>query len=370
MERRYKFIGLFIALAIFFSVLIFSPVFHTGFYVSEESEYDNLDKTWNFSNPENYSYNSSEISLAEGGASLKQIVTVFNWTEVSTLDYNLSSAFYNSKDKTNKIDSLGNGHIKPSSNKILDISFENELTNGDIINIYILSSSSGEIYICKAGSLCNFAEYGSVSHDGNEGFYNITISGLTDPTDSFRLVANKIKIDFIKALDINVTNHSFVNVTYPASSTIETEDIVDLKNIDSLEFLSSLNNQSINYSYSSDSGLTWNNILEDVSILNVSKIRFSAKLLSDTLGTPILEKIILIYDEMPEENSTNIKFSYTVNLTSNEPTTINSSNIFLDIMISKNVSYANITIEEIEDIPLESKKPLRSPIDLTVDDNT
>jgi len=73
---------------------------------------------------------------------------------------------------------------------------------------------------------------------------------------------------------------------------------------------------------------------------------------------------------MPEEISQNNIVSYTVNLTSNEPTTINNSNIFLDVTILENVSNANITIEEIEDIPLESKRQLRSLINLNVDDNT
>jgi len=370
MERSYKFIGLFIVLAAFFFVLVLSPVFHTGFYISEEPEYNNRNQTWDFSNLGDYHYNSSELSVTEEGVSLNQIVTFSNWTEENTLDIDLVSAFYDSKDRTDKLISVGHGSLKPDSKKILNIAFENDLGNGDIISTYALSGKSMEIYLCTSDIQCNLSNYGVVSYDGNEGFYNITISGLSSPTDSFSLVAPGVKIDYIQAKSVNITDHSFVNITYPPSAIIETGDVTGIKSVASLEFSDSLNNQSINYSYSSDSGITWKNIPDNLSELDISQIRFSATLISDTLGTPLLKSILLVYDRLPEENLPSNIVSYTVNLTSNESTIINNSNIVLEIIISENVSYANITIEEIEDIPLESKRQLRSLIDLTVDDNT
>ncbi|MBU2616247.1 MAG: hypothetical protein KKC19_04035, partial [Nanoarchaeota archaeon] len=370
MERSHKFIGLFIALAVFSFVLIFSPMFHTGFYIYEESEYNNLNQTWDFSNLGDYYYNSSELSVTEEGVSLNQIIIFSNWTEENALDIDLISAFYDYKDKTNKLISAGHGNLKPDSKKILDITFDNDLDNGDVISTYALSGNSLEIYLCPQDIQCDSSIYGDTFYDGEEGFYNITISGLSSPTDSFSLVAPHVKIDYIQAKSVNITDHSFVNITYPSSAIIETMDVTGIKSITSLEFSDSLNNQSINYSYSSDSGITWKNIPDNLSELNISKIRFSATLISDTLGTPLLKNILLVYDKMPEEISQNNIVSYTVNLTSNEPTTINNSNIFLDVTILENVSNANITIEEIEDIPLESKRQLRSLINLNVDDNT
>lgn len=370
MEGVYKVVV--IVLAVLFLgaalYLISSP---TGFLISEELGDGILNATWGFSDSSGYVYNSSEISFGSEGASLAEIVSFTNWTDEEVTEINLVSAMHDSKNKTSKVEAIDGKKFKPSAKKILNVEFESDLNNGDVLSVYALSSDSEEIYLCETDVSCNISNYGSVSYDGNEGFYNFTISGLDSPTNLFSLVAPKVKLDYIHARSVSSMENSFTNSSYPTSSIIETSDVTGIESIVSFGTYSSLNNQSVNYLYSSDSGETWSEIPADVSSLDVSKIRFSAELVSDGLGTPVLEMISLVYSgvvvEAVEERRT---FTHKIDLNSAEKTVVDNSDIVLDFVISENVSDANITIEEIEDIPMDSRKILKNLLDIEVDNQT
>ncbi len=488
MKRYYDAIIIMLIMIVLSSIILIIKPAPTGFVVyegSQESRFSNLTKIWNFSDPEEYSYNS-EILVNNSQASLNPITTIYNWTEERHHDYITSYALYNPTDKIDKLEEDDNSKFTPNEGKILNIIFEESLGNGDIISIYIDSSPQTNIYLCEVNTICISPGYGSVSYGGGEGVYNITLSGLdypknylsivapdvkldyitsnkgnithafydpadkldkinqkdnnnfeirdsdifdvkfnssiynndiisfylksgdasklficnpntecntpgygelayndqegwynlslsnlTHPMSSFNINSNDdVKIDFIQATRINITNYTSINITYAVNSTIQTSEITRIRGIKSVEFISELNNQTITYKYSSDSGNTWNNIPDNFSLLNISRIKFSAALTSDTFKTPILSAISTVYDkEFPKiYHETNT--SALVNLSSFEPTIINKSNIILNITVSQDIDNANITIKEFSNSSMEFKRYLRNLIDIAVDNTT
>ncbi|MEK6949256.1 MAG: hypothetical protein AABX34_03475, partial [Nanoarchaeota archaeon] len=75
--------------------------------------------------------------------------------------------------------------------------FDRELVNKDIISVYIIKSDDEDddeakddnatIFLCNSGAFCNETAYGSVKFNGNQGWYNITINGLTGPKNDFNI---------------------------------------------------------------------------------------------------------------------------------------------------------------------------------------
>src|SRR3989338_5407691 len=431
MKRYYNsMIIMAILIALSALILIIKPT-PTGFVVytgGQEYKYDNLNKTWDFS--DELSYNSSEIIINNSQASLKPIITIYNWTEEKHHNYNITYALYDPNNEITDLKTNDNNYLKPSDEKILNVFFENSLDNGNIINVFTKSSDPGTIHLCELNTICSSPGYGSVSYDGGEGIYNVTLSGLSSPTDSFSLVAleikvnyvnstngnitralynpsdkmdkvsikdgssfeidnelfdvkfnnsiynndivsfylksgsasevylcevstecsspgygkltyndeegwynltlsnlssqissfsvnsdNKVKIDFIQAVKINITKYTSTNITYPTTSAIKTSSLDKIRNIKSIEFSKILNNQTMYFNYSFDEGLTWNSIPENAS-------------------------------------------------------TINNSRLLLNITTLEDITNANITIREFQNSSMEFKKPLRDLIDITVDNNT
>lgn len=267
----------------------------TGYVVYEEIE--NI-KEWDFSNPAQYTYNDFLIDPSNG-VKLIANVKIINVENYSYNNYYITEANYNSQDKTSQINSIGSGQIVLVNKiKALNVIFDNELDNGDIISIYLKGSGESDIYLCDYNITCNNPGYGLIYYDGEEGWYNITISGLSDSTDRFNIDPENIKIDYVYANRIINNSYNIENITYPDSATIDTEDftVEDFERWGLLSTDESLNEQTINYYYSTDSGENWNLISDfNLSPVNSSEIRLRAELISDESDTPILNSLTLKY---------------------------------------------------------------------------
>ena len=411
-KRELVIVLFFLGIISVFSLFLFLKPQITGFVVYEENSYV---KNWSFNNIDNYVYNGSVV--LDGDVKLAPIITITYWNTTNETDYSVTSALYNPSDKTEKVNLLDNKKHEVKENKLFDIFFNEFLENGDIISIYIDDGDEGDIYLCDKGTFCQASDYGSVSYDEEEGWYNITISGLSTPTkvfnlnpsddikvnfinstkgsiikalhnpsdktskiqeldnnkhevnkaklfnlifdsqidngdivsvyaksgsaseiylcsygtecespgygsasydgeegwynmtvsgldsatSSFNLDPEKIKIDYIKAVHKEYEEHNSSNTTYPSSTEIETNDF-EIDNLLSFDLFSKnelLDSQTISYQYSTDSGTNWdelpaNNSLSDVSTSS-SKIRIKAILSSDEINTPVLYDMAVSY---------------------------------------------------------------------------
>ncbi len=285
----------------------------TGFVVYQQTEFT---KEWDFINAEEYIYNDSLIDLNNGArlVSKTEIITIEDYSYENNY---ITQAIYNSEDKTSQISSIGSGHINTDKDEALNVIFENELNNSDIISMYIKKSNENDIYLCDYNTSCNNPGYGLTRYEGNEGWYNITISGLEDLTDRFNIDPDYVKFDYIYAYRITNNSYTIENITYSDSATIDTLDftVEDFYSWDTLTVDGSLNNQNINYHYSVDRGESWNLITNfNLSFVNSSTIRLRAELISNRTNTPVLNSMTLRYltyvacegnwectDWMPEE---------------------------------------------------------------------
>src|SRR3989338_8671109 len=181
MKRYYNsMIIMAILIALSALILIIKPT-PTGFVVytgGQEYKYDNLNKTWDFS--DELSYNSSEIIINNSQASLKPIITIYNWTEEKHHNYNITYALYDPNNEITDLKTNDNNYLKPSdgkitralynpsdkmdkvsikdnsnfeiNNKIFDINFNNSIYNNDIVSFYLKSGQASEVYLCEVST--------------------------------------------------------------------------------------------------------------------------------------------------------------------------------------------------------------------------
>ena len=214
---------------------------------------------------------------------------------------NIILALFNPNDKIDKVNSVDDKNFEVNKADIFDIIFAEQLNNGDLISLYLKSGSASELYLCAYGQSCASPGYGKIDYDGGEGWYNITINGLSSSTDAFNLDPEKVKINFIKGVHLEYEEHSASNVTYAFESAIETSDLYpdNLFKWGIFNILDNVGSYNINYSYSLDSGISWIKIPADrnLSAVNIEsgKIRINALLSSNQKGTPSLSSIGLSY---------------------------------------------------------------------------
>ncbi|MBI2106477.1 hypothetical protein HYT57_00695 [Candidatus Woesearchaeota archaeon] len=476
---------LLILISLSIAVLVIKPS-QTGLVIhgnQDTSNSQNITKVWDFSNSEDYTYNTSEITLEGNKASLKQVTTINTWYETAYTDYGLVYTLYNPEDKTNvvneedgnslpakndklltiffesnlengdkidfslqsgdpgeimlcetntmcnspgygllsfngtagnysitlsnldaqkkslnikgevkinyitsnkgniakaffdasdklsKISSKNGENFEISKNKILDIKFNNSIENNDTITMYIKSGSASEIYLCDISEECTSPGYGKVAYNGEEGWYNITLINLESPKSSFNLDPENVKIDFIKAVHKTRTENSSTSISYVKNSAIQTKDIKRIEDIVSIITSEELNNQSVEYKYSIDEGLIWSTIPNNVSELNINKIRFSGNLISNGNSTPVIKEIKLVYNKVVPKVYYEINASGLINISPQEPIIINSSNFLLNLTASEDVTNANISIREFTNSSMNILKPLRSFMDIDIDNN-
>ncbi|MBI4158909.1 hypothetical protein HY500_01470 [Candidatus Woesearchaeota archaeon] len=369
-EMQTRTIVLFLVVVISLGILYILPN-PTGLTVYPTESllgYKGISKVWNFSDAGDYVYNSSEVVISENQVSLKPITSNYSWYELTYEESVLLSVIYKEKEKINDLSAKDSKDLKVDKDNMLNIKFNKSLENNDIISIYLKSSSPSELYLCNANTECQSPGYGKVDYDGNEGWYNITLSGLSFPNNTFNLDPEDVKLDFIKAVHQIKTEKSSTNTSYK-NSTVQTRDISQIKQIKSITFSQELNSQAIGYKYSKDKGLTWDSLPDNVSGLDVQEIRFSATLYSDEKSTPILKGITLVYDKIQPKLSFEIDKSGLINVSANIPVTINSSNFLLNVTTKQDVANANISIRKFTNASIEILNPLGEFMDIDIDES-
>ena len=237
-----------------------------------------------------------------------KMISIVAQDEEAEFDYitstkgNITKALYDPSDKTSKIQSKDDDKFEVNKNKLFNLVFDNKLNNGGIISFYINNGGQGDVYLCDYGDDCSTPGYGLANFDGNEGWFNITITGLSSPKDTFNINPDKdMKFDYIKAVHIDITEHSSTNISYPASASIETKDISIASLSSFLNFHKNdlLNGKNISYYYSLDSGSSWNAIPLNNNLSGVSvssgKIRIKANIAANGSETPIIYDFAVSY---------------------------------------------------------------------------
>ena len=281
----------------------------TGFAVSLLVNPEvSAEKIWDFSNSSEYSYNSSTISV-NGTAQLVLITTTtsttINETNESSLLFATEYEDGDTANRTNKVNSLGSGNVQLDDGEIvLEIILGQQLQNNDILSLYILSGTdaSGRIYACNDSTGCSTSEYGTLTLPSSfsAGWYNLTLSGISSATNTLFLDSpDKIKIDMVKGYKNSNRTETTITISYPSSSSIETTDFqpVHWKSWGLLSKTEQLNGQTINYSYSTNSGSTWTAAPAGLNLSAVtgSTIRFKAELNSNTTATPVVDTLNFTY---------------------------------------------------------------------------
>jgi len=218
---------------------------------------------------------------------------------ITSTQGNINKAYSNPSDKTSKLNALDNTKHEVDKNKILNLIFDYTFDNNDVISLYLKGGSETDIFLCDYGEVCSSPGYGLVNYEGEEGWYNITINGLSTPTNSFNLDPLKVKIDYVKAVHLEIEEHSSMNITYPTFAEIETIDFTpaDLFQWGTFTSTEELNDQNVQYWYSIDSGESWQEIPENNNLSSVdgNKIRVKIVLNSDGITTPVLDYFGLSY---------------------------------------------------------------------------
>jgi len=256
-------------------------------------EYQETTQTWDLNN---LNYNSNEIEYSDN-LKLKLQIEDNSYTEIIENTATITSATKNGDDQTNKVTAIDNKKATINENHIFNINFNNNLNNNDIINLYLQDDE--EVIV----SLCNQEDptecYTSINYPSEEGDYTITIQNLNNPTSSFNLnVDDNIKFNYISATYYTETFHNITNSSYSVSASATTEDL-EISTLDYYGILTkeeTLNEQSINYFYSTDSGNNWNQIENfNLSSITENPIKFKIILNSNTITTPALNSLSLTY---------------------------------------------------------------------------
>ncbi len=272
-------------------------------------------KVWNFAAAADYTYDPGKINLTGGEAKLIPTVSTQTTSTTATAETALSSATVyeeddgeiESKDETNKVSSLGQGHVQlKDDKKVLGVTLTKNLKNNDVFSVYLLNGSAGKLYLCASSAGCSSADYGELSlNSGEEGWKNISLSNVNAPQTAFYLdspalnPSDKMKIDLVKGYNITVTEVTTTTTTYPSSASLETGDLqpTDVKRWDLFSKTETLNAQQVDYAYSTNSGSSWSTMPEngDLSAVTATKLRVKATLNSNGSVTPIVKSMRLNY---------------------------------------------------------------------------
>lgn len=236
-------------------------------------------------------------------ARLKQSIITIEYNSTSIAENLITSATYEGNDQTDKVSLLDNQHLEINKNKIFNIFFNNNLNNQDIIQIYLKQGAETDIFLCNADEDCEYPGYGHTNYpgNGNEGFYNITISNLNSPLNSFRIKADKtFGINYITSSKTEIQQYFENQTVYPSSGEIQTEDLFDIDLAEFNKFFSQdlSHGQPIVYYYSTDSGNIWSQITTDnlsSVIPENKKIRIKAVLSSNQTETPVISSVSVSY---------------------------------------------------------------------------
>ncbi|QQG38702.1 MAG: hypothetical protein HYS32_03815 [Candidatus Woesearchaeota archaeon] len=294
-KDRTELVVLVIAALFVFTFFFLEPT-NLGYVIYQDSSY-----VWDFSNSNDYAYDSN-INFTSGEIKLKELLNTTTSTQYTIITVN--QALANNVDVTSKVTSKDNDETEINKNQLFKVVFSQNLNNNDKITLTLKKDGTPQaiLYICDEGIECeSYANYGSIEVIDKENYleYTITLSGLSNSKNTFNLDSNRnLDLDYIVANSssaITTTNYSF-----QSSGEIQTKDL-EISNLYSWQMFSKnevLNSQTIDYYYSTDSGINWNLITNNnLSSADTStkKIRFKAKLNSNTISTPKLTQLSITY---------------------------------------------------------------------------
>ena len=192
--------GLLAVLSLIIIIFLKSTSTPVGFAVQSAPE---MEHQWNFSSTGDYSYNSS-LAVQPNLVQLTPFEITTSWNTTATTAYSLQKAWYHPSDKTDKVTVVDNKKLELNAGEVLDVVFSNPVDNSQFFSIYIEEGSVGTMVLCDPGTICSSPGYGSVSYDGNSGWYNITITNLPHPLKTFTLSTPTIKINALTSSSANI----------------------------------------------------------------------------------------------------------------------------------------------------------------------
>ena len=246
-----------------------------------------------------YNYNSSLVNFSDN--QIKLIPSTTTTITTSSSNILLSAATQNEDNKLSKVNSLNDESVnveEDEEEEILDLTFASNLENNDVISAYIKHNKDTNVKICQPSNLCP-NHYANLNYDGTPKYLNFTLN-LSSERNTFGIfpTSEKIKIDYVYAIHFATTTNT--TTIYPSSTTIETNDIepANISRFNYFNYSHNLNDQNIEYYYSTDSGNNWKNFTDqNISALNLTKIKIRAMLFSNGTETPIIESLSLSYSE-------------------------------------------------------------------------
>jgi len=246
-----------------------------------------------------YNYNSSLVNFSDN--QIKLIPSTTTTITTSSSNILLSAATQNEDNKLSKVNSLNNESVnveEDEEEEILDLTFASNLENNDVISAYIKHNKDTNVKICQPSNLCP-NHYANLNYDGTPKYLNFTLN-LSSERNTFGIfpTSEKIKIDYVYAIHFATTTNT--TTIYPSSTTIETNDIepANISRFNYFNYSHNLNDQNIEYYYSTDSGNNWKNFTDqNISALNLTKIKIRGMLFSNGTETPIIESLSLSYSE-------------------------------------------------------------------------
>ena len=293
------------------------------------------------------SYNGSDdasytITLSNLGSSENKFNIVvpgsIQFDFISSSQGSISYAYHNPEDKIGRLNSKDNQLVDMAANKLLDIKFDSQVNNNDIINLYIKGSSS-TYYICEASTFCDSSNYGSLNYQGQEGWYSITMQNLNSGKQWFN-IAGTSKIDYVNITHPFLTYYNITNISYTESS-ITTDDLSFNQEVSSGRVNYS-SNGNVSYYYSTDSGESWNAIADNVLSISSDKIRFKITLHNE--NSTFYNLSLDYQDDIP--TSYNITNSGYINILEGNATIINNTNTLIYLRTNDNVYNGLINITE------------------------
>ena len=254
------------------------------------------------------SYNETLLNSSNNEYKLNLITTSENYT----IDIiNSSYVTYAKKsiiDVTERLQAVdGNVAtvIKGSGSSSIDVVFDHNLTNNDKIIMYLDGFLDTEVFLCPYETDCESPGYGTVNYMGRqEGFYEIIISNLPNPTNKVRIDPEMIKFDYVYANYTIQEEYTNITTSYPESGILNSSFIEpeNISKFDLLEKTEELNNQSILYEYTTDD-INYKTIVDfNLSYIDSARIKLRITLQSYAIFTPVLKNLILNYNLICIEN--------------------------------------------------------------------
>jgi len=208
-----------------------------------------------------------------------------------------------SKNVTLKLQSLEQGSVELKDKSVIEIKLGHQLQSNDQLSLYILSgTANGNLYLCENKDGCSLPVYGSLalSNDVSAAWYNLTISGMAEPTDTFFITSpDKIKVDMVKGYKKSARNETTASLSYPSSASLQTVDLqpADWESWETFSKVEQLNQQQVHYEYSTDSGSSWIAMPADHNLASIieNKVRFRITLFSNASATAIVNSIKVTY---------------------------------------------------------------------------